>query len=362
MIKTFFKIIVPSIIFSIVGCKKTETVIETQKMTPAKDTLVETDNSRGYPIDYDKTKVLSNVVVTSRTGTEMKQEKDVNSKTLGTYEYGVTLEVIEDAGDWLGVRERITRTYTENNQTIESNGWEKVYVRKDATGKIGELSLLPSDLTAIAYLTINGKNQEISKDERLDDYIKIELVDKSLFESKKGTSVNYLVRDTTAITKKNGILELKTPNKTKIFKDRPTDEDSREIFTYIGQVPVLNQYLVQGNYYEGYDFQFINKTTGADTQTLNDLPYVSPDKKHIIAIYGNPYESTADLELYAVNGSKIKNIVAASFKNWMPTYEPSDMFWSSDGYLYLSVNHAKATIDADGKPSSASQYIRIRIL
>jgi len=359
--KKAITVLLSSLILSTVSCKKSETV-ETEVQTPAMDTLVKKDNSRGYRIDYDQTKVISNVIVTSRTGTEMKQEKDVSSKTLGTYDYGAMLEVIEDAGDWLGVRDRITRTYVEDDKTIESNGWEKVYVRKSATGKIGELSLLPSDLTAITFLTIDGKNKEISKDERLNDYIKIELIDKSLFESKKETSVSYLVRDTTAITKKNGITELKTPNKTKTFKDHPTDEDSREIFNYIGQVPVLNQYLVQGNYYEGYDFQFIDKTTGADTQTFSDLPYVSPDKKHIIAIYGNPYESTADLELYSVNGSKIKNIIVASFKNWMPSFEPSEMFWSNDGHLYLTVNHAKATWQENGQLSSPSQYIRIRIL
>jgi len=359
--KKVITILLSSLILGSVSCKKSETV-ETQVQTPAVDTLTKKDNSRGYPIDYDKTKVIRNVIVTSRSGTEMKQEKDADSKTLGTYEYGVMLEVIEDAGEWLGVRDRITRTYVENDKTIESNGWEKVYVRKDATGKIGELSLLPSDLTAITYLTINGKNQEITKDEQLKDYIKIELIDKSLFESKKETSVNYLVKDTTAITKKNGIIELKSLNKTKIFKDHPTDEDSREIFNYIGQVPALNQYLVQGNYYEGYDYQFIDKTTGADTQTFSDLPYISPDKKHIIAIYGNPYESTADLELYYVNGNKIKNIIIASFKNWMPSFEPSEMFWSNDNHLYLTVNHAKATWQENGKPSSPSQYIRIRIL
>lgn len=359
--KKSITILLSSLILSIVSCKKSETV-ETEGQKPVIDTLAKTDGGKGYPINFDDTKVISNVFVTDRKGTEMKQEKNVNSKTLGTYEYGVMLEVIEDAGDWLGVRDRITRTYIENDKTIESNGWEKVYVRKEATGKMGQLSLLPSDLNVINFLTINEKNQEVKENQRLNDFIKIELIDKSLFDSKKQTSVNYLVRDTTAITKKNGIIELKTPNKTKIFKDNPTDEDSRQIFSYLGQVPVLNQYLVQGNYYEGSDFQFIDKTTGAETKTFVDLPYVSPDKKHIIAIYSNPYESTADLELYSVNGSKIKNIISASFKNWMPAIDPSEMFWSNDGYLYLNVNHSKAAWQENGKLNNQFQYIRIRIL
>lgn len=357
-----FKILIASIILSTTGCKKSDTVAETELQTPAKDTLSQIDDSKGYPINFDTTKVIDNVFVTARSGTEMKQEKDVNSKTLGNYEYGVMLEVIEDSGEWLGVRDRITRTYIENDKTIESNGWEKIYVQKKATGKIGQLSLLPSDLNVVSFLTINGKSQEVGKDQRLNDFIKIELIDKQLFESKKSTAINYLVTDTTAITKKNGLIELKTPGKTKVFKDNPTDEDDRQIYSYLGQIPVLNQYLVQGNYYEGSDFQFIDKSTGANTQTFGDVPYLSPDKKHIISIYGNPYEQTSDLALYTVNNNKIKEVMSASFKNWMPAIEPGDMFWSKDGYLYLNANHVKAYWQENGHLNSQFQYIRIKVL
>jgi hypothetical protein len=54
--------------------------------------------------------------------------------------------------------------------------------------------------------------------------------------------------------------------------------------------------------------------------------------------------------------------MSASFKNWMPTVEHGEMFWSIDGYLYLTVNHVNSFWKEDGNLNDECQYLRIKIL
>ena len=320
------------------------------------------EENEGNQINYDETKVLREVFVLSRAGTEIKQQADKNAKTLGKYEYGAKLEVIEDTKDWLGVRDRITREYSKNGNNIESTAWEKVYVLKNATGSINEVALVPADLNIISLLTVNGKTENIENGKELKRFLKIELVDKALFESKRNSAVNYLLADTNNVKKKNGVIELKCQAKIKRYTDKPDAEEDRQVYKYEGQIGFLNQYLIGGSYYESSDYIFVDKSSGEQTQSFGDFPNISPDKKYILAIYANPYETTADLELYAITDRKIKSVMSASFKNWMPNIEPGDMFWSSDTYLYVAVNHAKSFWKQDGNLNDVGQYIRIKVL
>ena len=161
---------------------------------------------------------------------------------------------------------------------------------------------------------------------------------------------------------KNGIIELKCQNKTFKFIDKPDAEEERQEFYYAGQIEFLNQYIIGGSYWESLDYRFIDKTSGEETAIFAEFPYISPDKKNIICIYTNPYETTADLELYSISNNKTKHIMSVSFKNWMPTVETGEMYWGIDGYLYLTVNHVNSFWTADGHLNEKCQYIRIKIL
>lgn len=360
-------IFLTSLLFTFFSCNNSEQSSEKK----VQDTIVEpavavveavNEENEGNQINYDETKVLREVYVISRSGTEIKQEAATSAKTLGRYEYGAKLEVIEDTKEWLGVRDRITREYTKNDTKIESTAWEKVYVLKTATGPINGIALVPSDLNIISLLTINGKTENIENGRALNRFLKIELVDKTFFESKRNSAVNYLLADTNEVKKKNGVIELKCQAKIKRYVDKPDAEEDRQVYKYEGQIGCLNQYLISGSYYESSDYILVDKSTGEQTHSFVEFPNISPDKKHILAIYANPYETTADLELYSIDDRKIKPVMSASFKNWMPNIEPGDMFWSSDTYLYVAVNHAKSFWKQDGSLNNQCQYIRIKVL
>lgn len=355
-------IICLTLFLTLFACRNNAQMNQRNIQSVITDTTTIKDENTENIIDYDNTKVIREVYVIDRTGTEIKQRADKNSKTIGTYEFGAKLDVIEETDDWLGVRERITKEYLKNGNIIESTDWEKVYVLKSKTGSINEIILVPKDLNIISSLTINKKTENFETGVELKDFLKIELIDKFLFDNKRSSAVNFLLADTTRIKKQHGIIELKCKAKVKKYIDKPYAEENMQVFYYLGQFEFLNKYLINCSYYEGSDYRFIDKTSGEETHNFGAYPHISADKKHIICIYTNPYETTADLELYSIEDKQIKHKMSARFKNWMPTIEHGEMFWSTDGYLYLTVNHVNSFWKPDGNLNDKCQYIRIKIL
>lgn len=325
------------------------------------DTLANGDIAEWNEIDYNNTKVLQTIFVTAREGTEMKQQKDVNSKSVGYYKYGSKVDVIETGEEWIGVREYILREFFKEGNKIKANHWEKVYVLKSSTGDLNNITLAPSDLPSINSLKFNRRHDNVEEEKMLEDYLTINLIDQNFFDSKKSSAVNFLTSDTTLIKRRDGILELPCSNLVKKYIDKPNAEESMEVFNYIGQFEFLNHYLINGSYYESSAYILVDKTSGEETQRLGEYPLISSDRKHIVCIYANPYETTADLELYGTNGKQIESVMSASFDNWMPTGEPGNMFWSTDGSLYLSVKHVSAFLNQDKTSDIKSQYLRLRI-
>lgn len=348
-LKSGYLLLIP-LALALAGCGNSS--LHTKKIeldTLLSDTVTsETTEETGNRIDYDNTKVLNNVYVTAREGLESKQQPNKLAKSVTRFDYGARLEVIEISGEWLGVRERVLRKFIRNGSNVESTGWEKVYVPKSATGKLNDIKLLERDLNIITSFTINQKTVQYDEGKVLSDYLEIELIDKAIFDAKKATAVNYLLADTSVIYKKNGVIELPTATAVKKYIDKPDAEEERQEYTYLGQIGLLNRYIIQGSYWESWDYKFINKTTGKEEVCFVDYPFISPDKKHIICISANPYNTTADLELYTIQNSKVRMIMGASFKTWMPVNGADTMFWSSDGYLYVAALPVSTYWNANG--------------
>lgn len=361
LMKTLLNLIFSIFLLIFFSCGISGQLNEKTVQSAASDSTTKIENE-GNKIDNDKTRVLKSIYVIDRKGTEIKQRAANNSKTLGTYEFGAKLEVVENTEKWFGVRDRITREFLRNGSKIESTGWEKVYVLKNHTGSINDIALIPSDLNIISLLTTNQKTENFETGKELNDFLKIELINKHLFDSKKSSLVDFIIADTTENKKVNGIITLKCRDRIINYIDKPDAEEERQEFQYVGQIEFLNQYLIGGSYWESIDYRLIDKTNGKETQTFGEYPHISPDKKHIICIYTNPYETTADLELYLINNKNIKHKMSASFKNWMPAVELGLMFWSNDGYLYLAVNHVNSFWKEDGNINDKYQYLRIKIL
>ncbi len=336
-------------------------VIDVSK--PISATQLAAYNRDGIAIDIDKTPVLKQVFVTNKEGAIARQLPSGASRKVKSYTFGEQLEIIENQADWYGVRDRIYREYDNDNDGIIETDivkWEKVYIKKDQTGSINKIALTAKDLNIISHLSISDDHKYFEEEKALNKYLKIELIDKAMFEKKRPLAINFLSKDN-AIKKRNGVLSIPTTKKVVKFTDNDVDNDGYQIFDYVGQIGFLDQYLISGSYYEIGDYTLIDKRTGETTQTFIEYPYISPNKKYIIAIYTNPYEQTADVELYKINEKDITPIVSTSFIRWMPAVNPEDIFWARDGYLYLAVNHSAAFWKADGSLNDNYQYIRIKV-
>lgn len=354
-----------SILLLISECKnKTQTEVKIMKPASVKIDSLKTkiENTKGNRIVYDNMKVIKNIYIVDRNGTPFKQEARNNAKTLGYYKYGDKLEVIEVTEQWWGVRERITREYIENGNQIESTAWEKVFVLKSNTGPLNKITLKPSDLYTTLSVNLHQKNKDLDNRKKLTDYLKIELIDKKAYYNAKKNVVNFLIVDSTKIKKNKNMLILHCQDTIVTFQDKPNKKDNIQNFFFIGQIKFLNQFIIKGVYWEGVDYKFIDVITGKETKTFGEYPYISKDKKSIISIYSNIYESTADLELYTIKNNKIHDIMSVSFSNWTASDKAGEMFWSKDGYLYLPVNHVKSYWTEDGAKNKERQYIKITVL
>lgn len=337
------------------------TIIDLNKPIP--EALLAHYNRYGIELDYDNTPVLKQVLVTDKQSAVARQLPSGAAREVEKYTFGQKLDVIEDRGGWYAIRDRIYREYDDDNDGIverDVSKWEKVFVKKDQTGSTNSIALNSDDLNIISYLSVDEDYEYFEEGKALNDYLKIELIDKALFDKKRPLAVDFLSKDK-SIKKRNGVISIPTAGKVVTFTDNEVDHDGYQIFEDVGQIAPLNQYLVSGGYWESSDYTMIDKDTGETTQTFIDYPHISPNKKYIISSYTNPYEQATDLELYKIDGKKITPIMRAGFKNWMPAVEPKDIFWAKDGYLYLAVNHSAAFWTVDGDINQQYQYIRIKM-
>ena len=337
----------------------TDTTQAADSGTAEKDTLPTESELEGYPIDYHSVKVIETVYVTDRRGVDARQEPDENAKSLLHYNYGDRLEVIDTAADFYGIRSLVARKWQDERSWIEGSRWEKVFVKKSDAGGLSEIKLIPDDLNVVSCLDEN--NNESSK--ILDRYLDVELIDKETFDSLANNRVDYFVADTATFRKVDGVITLKAEEKEVRLVDRPIVGDGGNEFSYLGQYEILNQYVIyiQGNEWWGYDFY--DKTTGEASLPgwdFDGFPYLSPNRKYIICISGNPYDPESNAELYGItDGGKIERIMTATYMNWMPVDAGhADMFWASDGCFYLKVIHTQLFYEKNPD----CQYLRIKLL
>jgi len=228
--------------------------------------------------------------------------------------------------------------------------------------KTAKKILVASDLNIITYLTENDSTIYYNEDEPLTKYFNLELIDKELYHAKKKKAVSFLLTNTTVHKKVNGTITLPCQKKTVTFTDLPSEEETHRMYEYIGEITVLNSFVVYGMYWEDYDYKLIEKTSGEEIKVFVDFPNISADKQKILCLGANVYENTADLDFYTIDKKKIVQKMNAAFKYWMPAGEVTDMFWSTDGYFYLPIVAAANYWKTNGDLNDQWQYIRIKPL
>ena len=216
-------------------------------------------------------------------------------------------------------------------------------------------------LSTITSLVVIDNSSELPADSILRNHLKIELISEEEFKAKQKTKVSHHIADTTKIRKKNGRLRLPTTTGSKTFVDKLVDDDGREEYEYLGQLPLLNAYLIRCMFWESITYKLISKKNGALISNFGAMPYISPGKKRIIAVDADPYENDAGISLFSLANTTIKDLVHVRFKNWMPATD-DNMFWGADGKFYLPVQYADKFWKEDGSYNTDYLYIRVSLL
>lgn len=232
---------------------------------------------------------------------------------------------------------------------------DSVEVRKDEES--------PIQLVVKHELTENDLYTDYDGGTQLADYFLIELIDKDTFLKNKSMAINKLIAvDTTRIKKQKGIIKLPS-NKGEIsFVDNLSDNESRKEYSFFGEIDLLNVYLMSGNYWEDWNYFFVDKSNGNTVQTFSNYPYLSADGKHIISIDFDTFEGTTYIDLYDIPDNKEVNPnIGMYVKEWIPIIDnPNSMYWANDNFLYIPVIHNQDYWVADGNFSELKQYIRLK--
>jgi len=291
---------------------------------------------------------------------ELKYRPDDEAPKGNLFPKGQTLYITGANEEWLTVRALIT--YDESGKYINNPKEGNLYIRKKLTGPFSELHVSESDLNLFSVW--NGENN--SEERVSDDTLSFKLISKELYFQKKKTSSDYILRDTLDIVKKNGVITLPCKDQTVKYTDADTDNDSRAVYTYIGQMPDFNAYLIYGSYFESFGYFLVDKTSGEITNHFGDFPALSPDKKYIVWMWGNLYEDITEFSLIDVSQSKKEcpTLCAYYFTKWLPLHSAygyeTDYFWGNDGYLYVRIQ----TWELSGQTlkDESRQYMQVKVL
>ena len=235
------------------------------------------------------------------------------------------------------------------------------YIKKKDVGDWNTLKTKITGDDLIKNVDINGNsNDSISK------YLSIDQISYEEYQEALRNKIDFLIEDTLAIVKKNGKLTFPCEHKTVYLKDQSdnVEDPFSTTYAYVGNVPILNQYLVFEDSEDFYAYIFIDKTTGKQTD-FERFPFLSPDKKYIIII-GRAYEDlVGTISLYRIKSIKpfvIETLVNEDTKWWAAyDFDKEPIFFSKNGFLYAPMNVIPNFFDEHNNPNKQRMYIKIGI-
>ena len=234
------------------------------------------------------------------------------------------------------------------------------YIEK---GDMGDWETLKSKITKEVLIeSIDGDVADVAS-----KHLNISCVSYEEYEGAFRDKVDFLQKDTLTIVKKNGKLTFVCKHKTVYLKDdisELADKHFDTTYTYLGNNPVLDQYVVLENTERAYAYILIDKTTG-EKRRFEKFPFLSVDKKYIINIGRDYYNWEGIITLYRIKSIKpfeIDTLVNGNTK-WWTTYDfdKEPIFFSKNGFLYAPMNVIPNFFDEHNNPNKQRMYIKIGI-
>lgn len=170
-----------------------------------------------------------------------------------------------------------------------------------------------------------------------DKYIKIDSIKKSDFEKYAKYDFDKSIDKSDLKKSHNDTLKFLIDSSNVVFVDTLVGEDSDELrqYKHIGQI--LNFYVVQGIYYESYEYFLVNKYTGTKYNMLS-MPYLSPNNKYFLAIskFGDYDLLSPLLNIWIINKDELIDKVSLDFTQYGCGIE--EIRWITDDKLAVKIN------------------------
>ena len=237
---------------------------------------------------------------------------------------------------------------------------ERGYVEKE---DMGDWEALKSKMTGeVLVESIYGDiSDTISK------YLNINQVSSEEYQEALKNKVDFLQRDTLAIVKKKGKLTFVCKQRTVYLKDdisELADKHFDMIYTYLGNIPAIDQYVVLEDTERSLAYILIDKTTG-EKRRFEKYPFLSADKRYIINIGRDYYDKDRLISLYRIEHIKplkIDTLVEGYTKSWdVYDHDKEPIFFSKNDYLYAPMNVLSNFFDEHNNPNKQRMYIKIGI-
>ena len=234
------------------------------------------------------------------------------------------------------------------------------YVEKE---DMGDWEALKSKMTGeVLVESIYGDiSDTISK------YLNINQVSSEEYQEALKNKVDFLQRDTLAIVKKKGKLTFVCKQRTVYLKDdisELADKHFDMIYTYLGNIPAIDQYVVLEDTERSLAYILIDKTTG-EKRRFEKFPFLSADKRYIINIGRDYYDRDRLISLYRIEHIqplKIDTLVEGYTKSWdVYDHDKEPVFFSKNDYLYAPMNVVGNFFDEHNNPNKQRMYIKIGI-
>ena len=237
---------------------------------------------------------------------------------------------------------------------------ERGYIEKK---DMGDWEALKSKMTGeVLVESIYGDiSDTISK------YLDIDQVSSEEYQEALKNKVDFLQRDTLAIVKKKGKLTFVCKQRTVYLKDdisELADKHFDMIYTYLGNIPAIDQYVVLEDTERSLAYILIDKTTG-EKRRFEKFPFLSADKRYIINIGRDYYDLDRLISLYRIEHIqplKIDTLVEGYTKSWdVYDLDKEPIFFSKNDYLYAPMNVVSNFFDEHNNPNKQRMYIKIGI-
>ena len=230
------------------------------------------------------------------------------------------------------------------------------YVEKE---DMGDWEALKSKMTG--EVLVESIYDTISK------YLNINQVSSEEYQEALKNKVDFLRRDTLAIVKKKGKLTFVCKQRTVYLKDdisELADKHFDMIYTYLGNIPAIDQYVVLEDNERSLAYILIDKTTG-EKRRFEKYPFLSADKRYIINIGRDYYDKDRLISLYRIEHIKplkIDTLVEGYTKSWdVYNLDKEPIFFSKNDYLYAPMNVVSNFFDEHNNPNKQRMYIKIGI-